>query len=410
MTKVLLLVLAALISTTYQSCSKKEARKSQRARLKKLNEDHAVVIAEFLFNDDGLYKFGLVETWPNFNAGLDKRNEGAIITVRVPENFRDCERKIRIEEQFYLILQKDSSDEKAEFKLLEPLVPSKMPRIRKHVHTAVCNQEKGCPKLAVKIPNDKIVNTNFVDVTTCRVQTELKKDAYKVEWFYENKTGVDNLVKNSEDIVTKESNEGLSLYLKTKYEHSTFYTCKVTITETGEQYKQTLEIFVKSQHETLCEPEYCNNHGKCLINPFNDEDQRKSCICDSGFDGNKCHQRAAQEHNPNVLGTADVTPFPASGSAVVGSLIVLSVLVVAAALLILKRVRSTESKVVLLLESRKKYMSDKTRKMIFQGVTTSSVNSSKTPILASSLNNSMDNFNISSATRSFTPSSTRSVR
>ena len=56
MTKVLLLVLAALISTTYQSCSKKEARKSQRARLKKLNEDHAVIIAEFLFNDDGLYK------------------------------------------------------------------------------------------------------------------------------------------------------------------------------------------------------------------------------------------------------------------------------------------------------------------------------------------------------------------
>ena len=176
------------------------------------------------------FRFGLVETWPNFNAGLDKRNEGAIITVRVPENFRDCERKIRIEEHFYLILQKDSSDEKAEFKLLEPLVPSRMPRIRKHVHTAVCNQEKGCPKLAVKIPNNKIVNTNFVDVTTCRVQTELKKDAYKVEWFYENKTGVDNLVKNSEDIVTKESNEGLSLYLKTKYEHSTFYTCKVTIT------------------------------------------------------------------------------------------------------------------------------------------------------------------------------------
>jgi len=407
MTNFLVVIVATLISRSSQNlCSKKEARKSQRLRLKSLNKDvDAIVIAKFLHNNEEIYKFSLVETWPTYNAGLDKKEEGVQFKVKVPESLHNCVKKIRLEEKFYLILKKDSSNQEVEFKLLEPMVPSRMPRIRKHVNAAICNSEKICPKVAVKVPKNKIVDESRLDITTCRIQTVLKKDEYTVKWFYNN----DDLKDDSEEVFIRDSNEGLNLIIDAKYKHTGDYTCKVTVKDTNEVYESSLEIFVKSKFEVKCDSEHCNGHGKCFQNMY-DANQQKTCRCDAGFDGPQCRQRQKDRYNPNVLEVA--TPFPASGSAIVGSLIALSILLVAAAFFILKRVRSTENKVMLLLESRKKYMSDKTRKMIFQGATLSSsnMNSSQTPILATSLNNSIDNFNLNTATRSFTPSSIRSAR
>ena len=145
--------------------------------------------------------------------------------MKVPESLHNCVKKIRLEEKFYLILKKDSSNQEVEFKLLEPLVPSRMPRIRKHVNAAICNSEKICPKVAVKVPKNKIVDESRLDITTCRIQTVLKKDEYTVKWFYNN----DDLKDDSEEVFIRDSNEGLNLIIDAKYKHTGDYTCKVTV-------------------------------------------------------------------------------------------------------------------------------------------------------------------------------------
>ena len=147
--------------------------------------------------------------------------------MRLSENLLKCKRNIYLEERFYLILQKDISDDEADFKLLEPMVPARMQRIRWHVNKGVCWKTNSCPKVAVKVAKHQVVDVDSdLFFTICRIQTKLKRDEYKVEWIFEN-----NILKtDNNSMFVSESPEGLFL-TKTnpQFNNSGLYTCKVTV-------------------------------------------------------------------------------------------------------------------------------------------------------------------------------------
>ena len=175
----------------------------------------------------------MAETWPTYNAGL---NENERIKVRVPENLLKCKVKLNGLRRYYLILQRDTSDAGADFKLLEPMVPENMGRIRSHVNKGVCWKQYNCPIVAVKVAKHFVrkADSSGYFGTACRIQTILERDEYKVEWIFNNNVAEQvvsvNLEEDSLDVM--EFNKTGVFYLirvKPQVNHSGVYTCKVTV-------------------------------------------------------------------------------------------------------------------------------------------------------------------------------------
>jgi len=325
-------------------CWKMDAWRAQVRRLSRLSEDtevDAVVVARFKKNNHDIYTFDLIETWPHFNEGfpaIEPNKEAHSFKVRVPRHLLKCAPKYDFFnfQKYYLILKKMPSHDNVDFKLLEQLVPTSMSGMRRKIYEAVC-KEKDCPLVGLAHISDSIdwrsnniiMNEGFVSWTTCRVQTSLWSDEYKLEWFKDN-VRIDPVkefyvdgrlisvfspfwmtkIPDEENRVQVKGEEGASLVImEAKPEFSGEYTCRVTVMKNNleEMLEPKLQEMIKPYKETNAEHEvvtkisvvswpydeiycksndHCNNNGVCMFNV--NHMHKKKCICDLGYEGDTC--------------------------------------------------------------------------------------------------------------------------
>merc|ERR1719354_226004 len=218
-------------------------------------------------------------------------------------------------QKYYLILKKMPSHDNVDFKLLEQLVPTSMSGMRRKIYEAVC-KEKDCPLVGLAHISDSIdwrsnniiMNEGFVSWTTCRVQTSLWSDEYKLEWFKDN-VRIDPVkefyvdgrlitvfspfwytkIPDEENRVQVKGEEGASLVImEAKREFSGEYTCRVTVNETNAEHEVVTKISVVSPYDEIyCKSnDHCNNNGVCMFNVHHMH--KKKCICDLGYEGDTC--------------------------------------------------------------------------------------------------------------------------